>query len=196
MQLGECLIRQLSKALHDDKKPVVLCSDHTIFPETGTAVLRHSYGIPGVIGEASFFSNAPEEKRLKNYDYNHKEAEAYAKALEEFFSQKSRPILPKYSTGKVTPLTSLQEGKRMDAAAEHWREEYDEGLKLFSNGDPQSLDKAYECFTRCAVSFPDSPVSRDCHIYRSDILVKMGKTDEAVMEHKRAQEFFVPINLP
>ena len=59
----ELLAKSISKELFNGQTPVSLVSDHVIFPGSGTAVLRHSYGIPGIIGEASFFTNAEEEQR-------------------------------------------------------------------------------------------------------------------------------------
>ncbi len=70
VQLAKSVASHLRKDLFGDEGPAVLASDHTIFPTAGTAVLRHSYGIPGVISEASFFTNPGEEERLKNPDYN------------------------------------------------------------------------------------------------------------------------------
>ena len=79
--LGRALAASLAEALFDGQTEVSLVSDHAIFPTAGAAVLRHSYGIPGVIGEASFFTNADEEQRLRSADYNRREAEAYVAAL-------------------------------------------------------------------------------------------------------------------
>ena len=84
--LGKQVTQQLRSALFNDSVPVSLASDHTIFPERGTAVLRGTYGIPAVIGEATFFTHPPEEQRLKTDAYNQREAEAYLRALEGFFS--------------------------------------------------------------------------------------------------------------
>ena len=44
-----------------------------IYPERGTSVLRNTYGIPAVIGEASYFTNPQEEHKLKNEKYKQKE---------------------------------------------------------------------------------------------------------------------------
>lgn len=64
-----------------------LYSDYLVFPGTGTGVLRMTYSaMPGIIGEASFFTNPAEEQRLKQTAYNKKEAEAYYAALVEYFS--------------------------------------------------------------------------------------------------------------
>src|SRR5690606_39701574 len=67
-----------------------IVSDHVIFAGSGTAVLRHSYGIPGVIGEASFFTNPEEERRLRDSRWNRREAEAYVQALEDLDRKSTR----------------------------------------------------------------------------------------------------------
>jgi N-acetylmuramoyl-L-alanine amidase len=206
VELGKCVAHHLSKALFKGKTPMSLCSDHTIFPVEGTAVLRHSYGIPGVIAEASFFSNPEEEQHLKNRKYNRKEAQAYLKALEEFFSLPQLPIKEKYSSGKVPPFTVLQEADRMSEVAKRWHQDFLEGKQLMAEGIPSprhserseeslstgSVEKAYDLFTRSARSFPDSYVARECHLYRSEILARLGKQAAAAAERKRVEEFYVP----
>jgi len=195
VQLGKCLARRMNKALFDGKKPVSLASDHTIFPTAGTAVLRHSYGVPGAICEASFFSNPEEEQRLKDKEYNRKEAEAYVKALEDFFSLPPLPIKEKYSHGKVTAFRVLQEAERMNETAKRWQQDFMEAEQLMREETQDSLEKAYELFTRSARSFPDSWVARECHSYRATILQKMGKKEEAAEAKKRVEEYYVPIDL-
>jgi N-acetylmuramoyl-L-alanine amidase len=193
--LGNCVARRLATALYDGKTPISLCSDHTIFPVAGTAVLRGSYGIPGVIGEASFFTNPAEEQRLKDPDYNRKEAEAYVAALEDFFSLPPLPIKEKYSTAKVHPFRVLQESERMSEIAKRWRQDFEEGKRLMDEGTPEALERAYELFTRSARSFPDSWVARECHLYRAHILAEQGRTEEAAAEEKRVAEFCVSLDL-
>src|SRR5690606_21750864 len=96
--LGEAIVA----AFHDAGFPVpgtaaAVVSDHTIFAGAGTAVLRGSYGIPGVVAEASFFSHAEEEQRLTTASHNRREAEAYFAALEAVFAQPLPPVVPKQS---------------------------------------------------------------------------------------------------
>lgn len=62
VQFGRSIIKHLSKFIFNNESEMSLVSDYTIFPNSGTAVLRHSYGIPGIIGEASFFTHPAEEK--------------------------------------------------------------------------------------------------------------------------------------
>jgi len=192
--LGRCLARRLNQALFKGKGPVSLVSDFTIFPGDGTGVLRSSYGIPGAIGEASFFSSLAEEERLKDPEYNRLEAEAYLRALEDFFSLPKDRIHEKFSLVSVPQFEVFQEAERMNEIAKRWNRDFTEGQKLFKKGDPESLQKAYDLFTRSARSFPDSPVARQCHQYRSDILAKMGRIREAKQEQKRVEEFYIPLD--
>lgn len=193
VQLGKCLARHLSLALFNGDTPVSLVSDHTIFPNAGTAVLRHSYRIPGVIGEASFFSNPAEEQRLKDENYNQKEAYAYLTALEEFFSEPILPVLERYSTGKIPPFPTLQEAERMQEIAKRWYEDFIEAKQLLERGDAESLQKAYDLFTRSSRSFPDSYIARGCHAYRAFILEQQGRYEDATIERRRVAEYYVPL---
>lgn len=194
VQLGLCVARALCRALFDNKTTPTLVSDHTIFPHSGTAVLRHSYGIPGVIGEASFFSNPEEEQRLKDKQYNRKEAEAYVEALEQFFSLPNLPIKEKYSIVKLPPFPVLQEAERMNEIALRWLQDFKDGKRLLRNPATDSIQKAYDLFTRSAKSFPDSWVARECHLYRAQLLEKMGRHQEAEQEYTRSKEYYVPVN--
>ena len=196
--LGRFVAQYLRDYLFSGKGPVSLVSDHTIFPNSGTAVLRHSYGIPGVIGEATFFTNPAEEARLKNPAYNRREAEAYLHALEAYFSRKSQPILPKYSHGKLPPFEVLQEAERMSPVARRWLEDFKEGKRLLfaAPDDPDSLRKALALLTRSARSFPDSYVARDCHLLRAEIFEKLGEKEKAAIARRRAEEYYVPVFAP
>ena len=193
VQLAKCVARRIREALFQNEGPVSIVSDYTIFPGGGTAVLRHSYGIPGVIGEASFFSNPEEEQRLKKESYNLLEATAYRLALEDFFSMKTPTIEKKFSHARVSPFMVLQEADRTKDVAKKWSQDFLNARALFQKGDKKSLEKAYELFTRSARSFPDSPVAEYCHRYRAEILEKTGKTKEANMAKKRVREFYVSL---
>jgi len=62
-------------------------SDHLIY-SSGTSVLRNTINdMPGVIGEAGFFTNPAGEGRLKSKAYNKLEAEIYYKAILEYFNR-------------------------------------------------------------------------------------------------------------
>lgn len=192
--LGKAVARQLQKALYGGKTPVSLVSDHTIFSTAGTKVLRGTYGIPGIIAEASFFTHPEEERRLKSRQHNEKEAQAFVKALEEFFSARHPPILEKNSQVQIAPFTAFQEAERMNPVALQWRADFEEGKKLLQKGDSAALTQAFDLFTRSAKSFPDSYVAAQCHLYRAAILQKLGKTAEASQEELRVKERYVLID--
>lgn len=62
-------------------------SDHLIY-SSGTSVLRNTVKVlPGVIGEAGFFTNTEGELRLKSRAYNKLEAEVYFNAIVEYFKR-------------------------------------------------------------------------------------------------------------
>ncbi len=191
---GTALAGELAKALvkhmYPTETPFSVVSDFTIFSTAGTSVLRGTYGIPGVIAEASFFTNPAEEQRLKQQDHNMKEAMAYAEAIENFFSKKIPEILPKDSTNFPPKFETLQEADRMSDVAMRWKEDFEEGVRLMENADSISLNTAFELFTRSAKSFPDSYLAGKCHQYRVILLKKMGKVEEAADEEKRVKEFY------
>jgi N-acetylmuramoyl-L-alanine amidase len=189
ISLARSVGRALAEALFDEQTEVALVSDHAIFPTAGTAVLRHSYGIPGVIGEASFFTNPDEEQRLRDERYNRREAEAYAAALTEFFSQPIPEILDKGSIVTLEPFKALEEGGRMDSVAVEWKANWHAGREAQEKGTPEAL----ELFTLSARSFPDSWIARDCHLRRAQILEALGRPDEAAMARLRAKEHYVPL---
>lgn len=190
VRLARLLGEKIRAALFTPDAPLSVVSDHTIFPGAGAAVLRHSYGIPGVIGEASFFSNAAEEQRLKDEAYNQREAEAYLAALEEFFSQPALPILDKYSTVKIEPFEVAQEADRMKPEALQWRADFEKARELMKSGLEQDTKAALELFTRSARNFPDSPVARECHRGRAEALQRLGRADDADAIERRIAEFY------
>jgi N-acetylmuramoyl-L-alanine amidase len=193
--LGRILLCQLAHALHPRGTPVSLVSDHTIFPRAGTAVLRESYGIPGVIVEASFFTNADEERRLKDPAYNRREAEAYLRAVEKFFSSRELPpIAAKGSQVQVDTFRVLQEAERMSEVARLWRRDFLEAQRLAGSSDSDSLRRAYDLFTRSARSFPDSYLAGECRRQRARLLRLQGRKDEAAMAELRAAEYYVQVD--
>lgn len=192
--LGSQIARALTTTLFKPQTPTSLVSDHTIFPSGGAAVLRNSYGIPAVLAEASFFSNPSEEQRLKQKDYNHREAAAYLAALEKFFQQPVAEIKPKDPANALPPFKVFQEAERMKPEARNWFRDFIEAEALMAQTDEQSMQYAYELFTRSARSFPDSYVAGKAHHYRSVLLSRMGRKEEAELEYKRFREFYYPIN--
>lgn len=188
VRLGELIIRQLRAALFNDSVPVSLVSDHTIFPKSGTAVLRGTYGIPAIIGEATFFTNPTEEQKLKSEAYNLREAEAYRDALREFFAQPLPPVQEKKV--EIPPFAVLQEAERMQPEALAWRENFQQGKDLFAQ---QDWPAAYDYFTQSARSFPDSYLAREAHRYRALILEKMDSLNAAAVAQQRVNEYYVPV---
>ena len=188
VSLARHLARHLTRALFADTVEPSVVSDHVIFAGSGTAVLRHSYGTPGVIGEASFFTNPDEERRLQDSTYNRREAEAYVRALEDFFSEPVPPVRPASTVTPLERFQTAQEAERMSDEARRWREDYEEGRRLMEGPD-KNLDRAYELLTRSARNFPDSPVARDAHLLRARILAERGRAAEAAETRRRVNEF-------
>ena len=189
VMLAKAMADRMNLYLFDGKAPVSVVSDHTIFPTAGTGVLRNSYGIPGVIVEASFFTNPEEEQRLRDPEYNRLEAEAHVMALEDFFYQRHTEILEKYSTVQLPPFEVFQEAGRMADEARLWKQDYREGKRLMEYD--ADLEKALELLTRSVRSFPDSWVAGSAHAARADILERLGRKEEAETIRLRVAEFYV-----
>lgn len=189
VQLARDLARRLNEALFAGNTAPTVASDHVIFPRSGTAVLRYSYGTPGVIGEASFFTHPDEEQRLGRAEHNRKEAEAYVLALHDFFSGEVPPVLPHEEAEPLEPFEAAQESERMSETALRWREDYEEARELMHRSPPD-LERAYELATRSVRSFPDSPVAREAHLLRATILEAWGRADEAAEARLRVREFY------
>lgn len=189
--LGKLLAKELSNHLYTEAPPATLVSDHAIFPSAGAKVLRGTYGIPGVIAEASFFTNPAEESRLKVEAHNRKEAQAYVAALEIFFSKPVPGIASKNSKVTLPPFKVFQEAERVDGTALLWHQDYVKGSELMKSKDKQTLQQAYDLLTRSVRSFPDSYLAAQCHLNRAHVLKKLGNRKEAKEERKRAKEFYV-----
>jgi hypothetical protein len=191
VDLGKKFTAGLLKHLHQPNASVSLVSDFTIFADAGASVLRNTYEIPGVLAEASFFTNATEEQKLKNEEHNRKEALAYTEAIEAFFSKPVEKIAAKNSVVPVIPAFKVfQEAERMTPIAKRWKQDYEEAQILFSRKDSASLSQAYELLTRSARSFPDSYVAGQCHANRAAILKIRGKLKEAEQEAQRVREYY------
>ncbi|HEX6643254.1 MAG TPA: N-acetylmuramoyl-L-alanine amidase [Gemmatimonadales bacterium] len=190
VKLARHLAHHLTAALFDGHAEPSVVSDHVIFAGSGTAVLRHSYGIPGVIGEASFFTSPDEERRLRDPAYNRREAEAYARALADFFAEPVPPIRPKESVAPLEPFRTAEEAERMSDEARRWREDFEEGKRLVEQGG--DLDRAFELLTRSARTFPDSPVAGEAHRLRARILEARGSRREAEEARRRVRELYPP----
>lgn len=188
--LGQKVAAQLRKKLFDDQGPFSLVSDYTIFSKSGASVLRGTYGIPGIIAEASFFTHPGEEKRLKSTNYNETEARAYFEGIIDFFSGSVPEIQKKKSPLEISPFEVFQEAERMRPEALQWRANYEAAKGLMESGEKSQLDSAYQLLTLSVRSFPDSYVAKHCHVLRADILARQGKKAEARMERKRIRAFY------
>ena len=184
------LAKNLVKYMYKTKVPVSIVSDFTVFSSAGSSVLRGTYGIPGVLAEASLFTNPKEELRLKQKEHNYNEAFAFAVAIEDFFKGSIPLIQPKISSDFPTPFATLQEAERMSPIAKRWYQDYLDAKELMKSKNKEKLQKAFDLFTQSAKSFPDSYVAGECHKYRAEILNKLGKIDEALQEEKRVREFY------
>jgi len=190
VKLGKMLAKNLQKYMYKSKTPVSVVSDYTIFSGAGSSVLRGTYGIPGVLAEASFFTNPEEETRLKEKEHNQNEAIAFAKTIEKFLSGTIPTIRPKISSDFPPQFATLQEAERMSPVAKRWHQDYLDGKAMMKTKDKEQLQKAYDLFTQSARSFPDSYVAAKCHKYRAEILRKLGKEDDAYKEENRVAEFY------
>jgi hypothetical protein len=83
----------------------------------------------------------------------------------------------------------FQEAERMGEEAKLWREDYERGRELMAGPD-RDLERAYELLTRSARSFPDSPVARDAHRLRAEILEAWGRGEEAAETRRRVREYY------
>ncbi|MEO5999964.1 MAG: N-acetylmuramoyl-L-alanine amidase [Chitinophagaceae bacterium] len=191
---GKALAASLRKYFYRNKTIVSLVSDFSIFPLAGAAVLRGSYGIPGLLAEASFFTNAEEEKRLKQETHNADEANAYLIAMEDFFKHPVPAIKAKKIATALPPFRVFEEADRMTPVAREWLNDYNKALQLQKRRDTPSLNQAYELFTRSAKSFPDSYVAGNCHKYRAELLDRLNRTEEAAIERMRFREFYIKVD--
>ena len=192
VSFGKELALKMLKYLHHKNSPVSLVSDFTIFPDAGASVLRNTYGIPGILAEASFFTNKEEENRLKQENHNRNEAKAYLEAIEGFFSKTIDPIEKQNSKVPQIPAFKVfQEAERMTPIAKNWKKDYQDAKNVLAETDTISLKKAYELFSRSARSFPDSYVAALCHKNRALILTKLNRTKEAEQEAQRFKEYYV-----
>lgn len=189
VKLARLLAARLDEKLFGGRARPAVVSDHVIFPASGTAVLRHSWGIPGVIGEASFFTNPAEEQRLRSAAHNRREAEAYVLALRDFFSETVDPVLPQEPADPLEPFEAAQEAERMGAAALRWHDDYLDAVRLMREPEGD-LERAFELLTRSVRSFPDSNIARDAHLLRAEILEAWGRGEEAAETRRRVEEFY------
>ncbi len=75
LDLGRAVAVAMLDELRLDEAGVPLLSDKVVYAKSGFRLLRLA-GVPAVISEASFHSNPAEEQRLRDPDYNRREARA------------------------------------------------------------------------------------------------------------------------
>lgn len=189
--LGRLVGEEFRKGLFANEGPISLVSDFTVFPTAGASVLRGTYGTPAVLAEASFFSNAAEEARLKKKSYNRKEAKAYLTALTRYFSHDQLAIKEKKQPAEIPPFPVFQEAERMNPEAKKWGENFNEGKKILENGQSEHYEEALRLLTLSVKSFPDSYLAGEGHLLRSEVLEKLGRKEEADQEKRRYQYFYV-----
>jgi len=194
--LGRAVASRLDQALFGGHGTPALVSDFAIFPGTGAAVLRLTYGIPGVISEASFFTDPDEERRLRQKDYDRREAQALALAVQDFLAQPVPPIDDVGSRVDLPSFPVFQEAERMKPEARRWRAAFDEARELMARGDPESLGQAYDRLMFSVRAFPDSPIAGECHRLRAEILALQGHPLEAETERRRSVEHYVGLASP
>jgi N-acetylmuramoyl-L-alanine amidase len=188
--MGQHLADAFHKYFYKTEVPLSLVSDYCIFPAKGAAVLRNTYGIPGLLAEASFFTNEEEEQRLKRKKHNRNEAKAYLHALEAFFSDPIPGIKEKKIPLSLPVFEVFQEADRMKPEALKWKDNYDSACKMLNTADTVDLVSAYDLFTLSARAFPDSYVAGQCHMHRTLILERLGRNTEAAVEKVRVDEFY------
>ncbi len=84
-EFARVLLEEFQKIM--DNKGLIL-SDYSVYPETGTMILRETrYLCPGIIGECGFFTDETHAIHLGDLHYNQLEAESYFYAIAAFFRQ-------------------------------------------------------------------------------------------------------------
>ncbi len=194
--LGRAVASRLDQELFGGRGTPTLVSDFAIFPGTGAAVLRLTYGIPAVISEASFFTDPDQERRLRDEKYGRREAQALALAVQDFLARPAPPIADVGSRVELPPFAVFQEAERMKPEARRWREVFDEARALMERGDPESLAQAYDRLVFSVRAFPDSPIAGECHRLRGEILARQGRPYDAATERRRSVEHYVDVGGP
>ena len=194
VQLAKNIASHLRKDLFGDDGPAVVASDHTIFPTAGTAVLRHSYGIPGVISEASFFTNPAEEERLKNPDYNMLEAKSLYRAILSYFEEHSLPVYEKNSFVELPPFEVFRAAERMSPEGLRWKENFIKAQNLLESDNPENWEESYKLASLSVRAFADSYHSKDAHLLRAEALERLNRPDKAEIARQRAEEFYVKMD--
>ena len=196
--LGRYLANEIRSDMFDGDSPVSLVSDHAIFPTRGARVLSSSYGIPGVITEATFFTNAAAERLLKDEEWNRTEARALFNGIQRFFESVNpdrATIHDKHSITEVEPLPVFQEAERMRDEALQWEQFVIQARELLQNDNATDDDirNALDLATKSVRYFPDSYVARQAHQLRRDAYQRLHQDAEAAEVQNRIHQFFAPV---
>jgi N-acetylmuramoyl-L-alanine amidase len=161
--LGNLLLSNFKKMMfnNDSSCKTVLVSDHVIFPDSGTYVLRRLYDIPAVIGEASFYSSLEGEQLLKTYAFNKKEVDAYVATIESFFKSATIKNNPPYYSGKLPPLGHERELKVSNKDKKNWLSLYNEGMYWIKNKNKKNQYKGRVMLRKSLMAFSTSPLAKD-----------------------------------
>ncbi|MBN1901969.1 N-acetylmuramoyl-L-alanine amidase [Candidatus Sumerlaeota bacterium] len=111
-----------------------LYSDYLVYPDSGFAVLRQAH-VPAILVEASFFSNAKEEERLRDPEYLKREAWAYYLGIVKYVRNgipKAELIHPR--DGRLSGKEHRIQLKLEDGCPEEWGSKGSPRILKFSIG--------------------------------------------------------------
>ena len=189
---SKLLVKSFLKEIYPkNHKKYAIVSDQLIFPKSGAGVIRNSYGIPGVISEASFFSNPSEELRLKDTTYNKREADAYLSAIRSFF-KKTYPIHPKMDSD-ILQLAVNQEAARMDKSALLWKNHLNDAEAIIMKKEVEQYPKAEELLLSILKIFPDNYKVVDVYQNLLKLYKLTGDKDKYQQMKKRFDHFVVKL---
>lgn len=194
---GELLVKELHEKLFlNGTNKYSIVSDYLIFPGRGAAVLRGTYGIPAIIGEASYFTNPTEEMRLKNDSYNRQEAFAYYFTIKKFFGLKERQdILNKGSVSLEIPKVEVnQEAARMNSDAWLWSSKIDFAVGIIESKDVGKYEEAKACLLDVMRLFPDNYRVQTMYESLLEVLKRLGNKELYDLIAKRYENYVFTIN--
>jgi N-acetylmuramoyl-L-alanine amidase len=183
--LGNVLLNNFKKYLfnNDSNCKTVLVSDHVIYPDSGTYILRKLYNIPAVIGEASFYSNPEGEALLKDLTYNKKEVCAYVASLETYFNDSQIENNKPYTSGKVGALGHERELKTSNKDKRNWLYLYNEGMAKLKIKNKKVQYEGRVMLRKSLMAFSTSYLAKD-------ILIALSNGDTTSLYFKRAQLYY------
>ncbi|MCA5005710.1 N-acetylmuramoyl-L-alanine amidase family protein [Sphingobacterium bovistauri] len=195
VNFAHLLINEFHEHLYPNEKLYSIVSDYLIFPNRGAAVLRGTYGIPSVIGEASYFSNPSEELRLKDTLYNYKEAVAYFEAVKKFFNTNKYAIYPEKSLSKEIPqIVVNQEAGRMSKSALSWSSHLDYVDEIIKSRNVEKFAVARDYVWDIMKFFPDNYRVHEMYSNMLYILQELKETEAYEIVKKRYENYIYKIN--